>query len=225
MQTYVCIFYFYIYYSIDMKSLNDYITEGAWGYDPQDNDSVLDLRSDIVVTMLEKIYDECFKRVWGGEVEADEEFHIDGNSAWEAIGTIEYFFERCSNLNEIYDSNKDPEYEKYYYWWRLKDNKKKDIVELYSDAVSRCASDKEFINDWKEPKKIEKALKERANILKRYSELRDGYFKNVLNREKERAADTIKQVKNKDHKHPTQIDAIACPHGKENIEVEDETVE
>jgi hypothetical protein len=136
-----------------MRDLKEYMFEGAWGYDPQQTDSALDLRAEINMTILETIYDECFKRVWSNS----EGIDLDGNSAWEAIAQIEYFFEKCANLFDIHNE-KDPEYERYYYWWRLKKDKKKDIVDLYSEVIQRCASDDEFINSWKEPDKMRKAL-------------------------------------------------------------------
>jgi hypothetical protein len=178
-----------------MRDLKEYMFEGAWGYDPQQTDSALDLRAEINMTILETIYDECFKRVWSNS----EGIDLDGNSAWEAIAQIEYFFEKCANLFDI-RSNKDPEYERYYYWWRLKRDKKKDIVDLYSEAIQRCASDDEFINSWKEPDKMRKALTERGKILKKYAKLRDDYFKHELELDKQRTDATVKFVKDPNHK-------------------------
>ena len=178
-----------------MRDLKEYMFEGAWGYDPQQTDSALDLRAGINMSILETIYDECFKRVWSNS----EGIDLDGNSAWEAIAQIEYFFEKCTNLFDIHNE-KDPEYEKYYYWWRLKKDKKKDIVDLYSEAIQRCASDDEFINSWKEPDKMRKALTERGKILKKYAKLRDDYFKHELELDKQRTDATIKFVKDPNHK-------------------------
>ena len=45
-----------------MKKLSEYIIEeGAWGYDPDQNDSVLDLRGTMNMKIAETIYDECFQ--------------------------------------------------------------------------------------------------------------------------------------------------------------------
>jgi len=177
-----------------MKDLKEYILEGAWGYDPQDTDSALDLRAHINMAILETIYDECFKLIWSNT----ENITIDGNSAWEAIAQIEHFFEKCTVLWSY--SNNEPEYEKYYYWWKLKSDKKKDIVNLYSDAIERCATDEEFISSWKEPEKMKKSIKQRADKLKKYSKLRDDYFKKQIELDKQKADATIKFVKDPNHK-------------------------
>ena len=42
-----------------MKSLQEFITEGAWGYEPDQNDGTLDLRGDIFGAICELIYDKC----------------------------------------------------------------------------------------------------------------------------------------------------------------------
>ena len=175
-----------------MKTLNDLIIEGAWGYDPQQSDGALDFRSAMITGILEYIYDECFKRVWSNS----EGIMIDGNSNWHVIALIEYLFEKTSIMNDIYNPDKDPEYEKYYYWWRLKRDKKKDIIELYSTALQKCASDEQFINSWSEPENMKKSLKERGEFLQKYAKLRDDYFKHELDIEKDRVKTTIAFVKN-----------------------------
>lgn len=180
-----------------MKTFNDLIIEGAWGYDPLQNDGVLDLKSDIITGILEYIYDECFKLIWGGSFEEGDDIPaLDGNSAWEVVGIVEYMLEKTIPMNDCYRSDKDPEYEKYYYWWRLKRDKKKDIIDLYSEAIQKCASDEKFINSWSEPESMKKSLKERGNILKKYADLRDQYFQHELDIEKDRVKATIDHVKN-----------------------------
>lgn len=192
-----------------MRNLEEYIiNEGAWGYEPEQNDSALDYRSDLNLKMLEIIYDEGFKKVHGGAFEEGEEVpNLDGNDAWDVISSIEHFFEKCT---EIFDLNikDEPEYEKYYYWWRLKDIKKKDIVELYSDALSKCGSDKSFISSWSDPEKMQKSLEKRTSILKRYISLRDSYFKKQLDNDKKRAESTIKLIKDPKYSNP-QKQAVA----------------
>ena len=185
-----------------MKKFSEIINEGAWGYDPEQNDSALDYRGDLNLKILEVIYDEGFKKVHGGAFEEGEEIlNLDGNDAWDVISSIEYFFEKCTGLFDL-NMDKLPEYEKYYYWWRLKDLKKKDIIELYSDALSKCGSDKNFISSWSEPEKMKKSLEKRASILKRYIELRDSYFKKQLENDKKRAESTIKFIKNPKYSNP-----------------------
>lgn len=184
-----------------MKKLSEHILEeGAWGYDPQQNDSVLDLRGDLHLKILELIYDECHKRIWGGEYGPDEEpIKVDGNSRWDVIGTIEFFFERCTLLDDLCndEANKNS-YDKYYYWWKLKQDKKKDIIELYSDAIFHLSGDKDFIKDWKEPEKMKQSLVVRAEKLKKYAALRDAYFKKQLDNEHERVLDAVNAAENPD---------------------------
>ena len=190
-----------------MKKFSEIINEGAWGYEPEQNDSALDYRGDLNLKVLEVIYDEGFKKVHGGEFEEGEDIpKLDGNDAWDVISSIEHFFEKCTEMFDL-NTKDQPEYEKYYYWWRLKDIKKKDIVELYSDALSKCASDKSFISSWSEPEKMQKSLEKRASILKRYISLRDGYFKKQLDTDKKRAESTIKFIKNPNDKSNPQKQA------------------
>lgn len=170
-----------------MKQLSNLILEGSWGYEPDQGDSVLDLRGDIIEKLLEKIYDECFKRVWSN----DEDIAISGNSCWDVVGTIEYFFEKCTYLFDIGGRDDDPDYEKYYYWWALENKKHKNIIELYKEAISRCARDKEFIDSWKEPEKMKASIKKRFEILKKYSNYRDEYFRKELDLDKKRVDDVI----------------------------------
>ena len=75
-----------------MRNLEEYIiNEGAWGYDPEQNDSALDYRGDLNLKILEVIYDEGFKKVHGGAFEEGEEIpNLDGNDAWDVISSIEY---------------------------------------------------------------------------------------------------------------------------------------
>lgn len=190
-----------------MKKFSDFIIEeGAWGYDPDQNDGVLDLRGDMNLKIAEMIYDECFKRVWSN----DEGISIDGNTCWCVVGTIEYFFEKCKALFEI--SNDEPEYEKYYYWWRLKELKQKDIVDLYSEAISRCNGDAEFIKSWKEPEQMKESLKKRTEILKRYADMRDAYLKKQISNDKHRVDDTINKVN--DPNYSSDEKDAEVPEGK-----------
>lgn len=184
-----------------MKKLSEHILEeGAWGYDPQQNDSVLDLRGDLHLKILEMIYDECHKRVWGGIVDPDDPITLDGNSKWDVIGTIEFFFERCPYLDDIcINADNKNSYDRYYYWWKLKRDKQKDIIELYSDAIFQISSDKEFIDSWKEPEQMRQSLRMRAEKLKKYAALRDAYFKKQLDNEHERVLDAVNAVETPDY--------------------------
>lgn len=199
-----------------MKKLSEYIIEeGAWGYDPDQNDSVLDMRGDMNLKIAEMIYDECFKRVWSN----DEGISIDGNSCWDVVGTIEYFFEKCKSLFEI-GNDDEPEYKKYYYWWRLKELKQKDIVDLYSEAISRCNGDGEFIKSWKEPEQMKESLKKRTEILKIYADMRDTYLKKQISNDKHRVDDTINKVNDPNYKPADKMEEVVEgePAGEETTE-------
>ena len=186
-----------------MKKLSNYIIEeGAWGYEPDQSDGCLDLKGDMNLKIAETIYDECFKRVWGN----DEGISIDGNSCWGVICVIEHFFEKCKYLFEI-GNDDEPEYERYYYWWRLKDLKQKDIVDLYAEAISRCNGDKEFIESWKEPEKMKESLKKRGEILKKFADMRDAYFKKQISNDRYRVDDTINKVNDSNYK-PADKEAV-----------------
>lgn len=184
-----------------MKKLSEYIVEeGAWGYEPDQSDGCLDFKGDMNLKIAETIYDECFKYVYGGAFDEGEEVpKLDGNSCWGVICVIEHFFEKCKYLFEI-GNDDEPEYERYYYWWRLKDRKQKDIVDLYSEAISRCNGDKEFIDSWNEPEKMKESLKKRSEILKKYADMRDAYFKKQISNERNRVNDTINKVNDPNYK-------------------------
>lgn len=204
-----------------MKHFKNFIYEGAWGYDPEQNDSALDYRGDLNLKILEIIYDEGYKKVHGGAFDSDEEVpNLDGNDAWDVISSIEYFFEKCTSLFDLSIKDK-PEYEKYYYWWRLEEIKHKNIVELYSDALSKCANDQNFIDSWKEPNKMKKSLEKRANLLKKYSNLRDEYFQNNLKKDKQRIEATIQHIK----KPENTMVAFGKKEGWTCLEIEDKDKE
>lgn len=187
-----------------MKKLSDFIIEeGAWGYEPDQCDGCLDSKGDMNLKITEMIYDECFKRVWSN----DEGISIDGNSCWGVICVIEHFFEKCKYLFEI-GNDDEPEYERYYYWWVLKDRKQKDIVDLYSEAISRCNSDKEFIDSWNEPEKMKESLKKRSEILKKYADMRDAYFKKQISNDRHRVDDTINKVNDPNYKPADKMEEV-----------------
>ena len=145
-----------------MKSLAQYLTEGAWGYEPDQNDGTLDLRGNIFFAMCEMVYDMCKENA------SSETFGTD--RAWEALGAIEYFFEEFTKMDDF--GLGDKEFDKYYYWWRLVDKKKtKNIVDLYEKLLNRCKNDKEWIDEWKEPEKMKSSLNTREQVLRRWKKL------------------------------------------------------
>lgn len=144
-----------------MKSLYQYLTEGAWGYNPDQNDGTLDLRGNIFSTMCEMVYDKCSKKPRSKDLETQY--------AWESIGAIEYFFEEFTKMDDF--GIGDKEFDKYYYWWRLIELKQKNIVELYEKLLNTCVNDEEWISGWKEPEKMRESLEKRKNVLKHWKAL------------------------------------------------------
>lgn len=149
-----------------MKDIKDFILEGNWGYEPNDGDGPLDLRGDFFLSFCELIYDKCEEKL------LDE----DTGCAWEAIGNIEYFFEELTKLKD-FPLKSDLKYEKYYYWFKLIDKKQKNIIETYSKCLDKCKNDENWIEDWKEPKKMRKSLEKREKKLQEYQKLLDEKMK------------------------------------------------
>lgn len=148
-----------------MKNLKEYIIEGAWGYEPDQNDGTLDLRGDIFFSICELIYDKCSKNPYGNKFQTDH--------AWESLGAIEYFFEELSNIEDFQCGDKN-DFDKYYYWFRLIDKKKtKNIIELYEKLLNKCIKDEDWINNWREPEKMKESLEKRKQNLERYKKLLD----------------------------------------------------
>lgn len=144
-----------------MKSLYQYLTEGAWGYEPDQNDGTLDLRGNIFSAMCEMVYDKCNKNPYNKDFATDH--------AWESIGAIEYFFEEFTKMDDF--GIGDKEFDKYYYWWRLVELKQKNIVELYEKLLNTCVNDEEWISGWKEPEKMRESLEKRKNVLNHWKTL------------------------------------------------------
>lgn len=142
--------------SFDFNS--NILNEGSWGYEPNEGDGPLDMRYDINLSIFEKIYDRCKKDINNAKKEHYAQW------AWDVIGQIEYFFDRATSLDNLAD-NPDKKFEKYDFWWKLKNRKNKDILELYKEALNICENDKKWINDWKEPKRMIASLKRRHNFL------------------------------------------------------------
>ena len=145
-----------------MKSLNQYIIEGAWGYEPNQNDGSLDLRSDIIFSFCELVYDKCSK---------GHKSYTSTDSAWEQLGNIEYFFEELTKLSTFNCGDKY-EFDRYYYWFRLIDKKpSKNIISLYEKLLNQCINDENWISGWSNPDEMRESLNKRSQILYRYKEL------------------------------------------------------
>lgn len=146
-----------------MISLDNYIiNEGSWGYEPLQGDGPLDLRGDLFKDICELIYDKC------------EEYSKDTGCAWCAIGNIEHFFEEVTKMEGFKMDSKHPS-DKYYYWFRLIDQKDKNIFELYNKLVDQCTNDEKWIEEWEDPDKIKKSLEKRKKISEKYAKLMEDY--------------------------------------------------
>jgi hypothetical protein len=165
---------------------NNILNEGSWGYEPNDGDGPLDMRYDINLSIFEKIYDRCKKDVNNAKKE-----HY-ASWAWDVIGQIEYFFDRATSLDNLAD-DPDKKFEKYNFWWKLKSRKKKDILELYKEALDICENDKKWINEWSEPEKMKKSIKKRHKILDKYLKIQKQYEDNEKRLEKLRKKNDAKQ--------------------------------
>lgn len=160
--------------SFDFNS-NNILNEGSWGYEPNDGDAPLDMRYDINLSIFEKIYDKCKKDVNNAKKEHYPSW------AWDVIGQIEYFFDRATSLDNLAD-DPNKKFQKYDFWWKLKNKKKKDILELYKEALDICEKDKHWINEWKEPKRMIASLKRRHKFLDKMlkiQEQKDNYEKRI----------------------------------------------
>lgn len=142
----------YIVESIIGKILN----EGAWGYDPDQNDGTLDLRSEIMLGICELVYDKCSDL-------------NDTDDAWEELGAIEFFFEEFTKMEDF--GIGEEKFDNYYYWWWLIEKKNKNIVTLYEKLLDKCKDDEEWINEWSDPKKMRKSLKQRQKVLGEWKQL------------------------------------------------------
>jgi len=154
-----------------MKKFGEILNEGAWGYEPDENDGTLDLRGDILFSICELVYDKCSNPT-------------DTQVAWENLGAIESFFEEFTKIEDF--SLGDKEFNKYYYWWRLIDKKKtKNIVLLYEKLLNMCKKDDKWIDDWSEPDKMKESLNKREEVLERWKKLlsdRTEYEKELKNK-------------------------------------------
>lgn len=154
---------------------NSVLNEGSWGYDPNDGDGPLDMRFEINLSTFEQIYDLCKKTL------DDAKKQHESSWAWDVVGQIEYFFDRATSLDNLADEP-DKKFEKYDFWWKLQDRKKKDILELYKEALDICEKDKHWINSWREPKRMITSLKRRHRFLDKMlkiKEQKDNYEKKL----------------------------------------------
>ena len=168
---------------VNEKFSSTHLNEGAWGYEPDQNDGALDLRGDIFRAICKLVYEKC-----------EEGLHKGTDYSWEALGNVEFFFESLSDIPDFGIGDKD--FEKYYYWWRLNDLDKKNIVELYGKLLKQCKSDKKWISGWSEPEKMEKSLKKREKNFEKYQKLLDARtaYEKKMDKERESAAKDVGDI-------------------------------
>lgn len=124
-----------------MKSLSQYITEGAWGYDILQNDGVRDklcgeLGKKIIIPYLKSIF--------------TEKDHYD--SRWNAIGiyvyTIDNFFMNDSELMSVLGDT--------------------DIIDKLEIMVNDAFNDKKWLNNWSNPVEMVQSLNKISEKIKNY---------------------------------------------------------
>ena len=146
--------------SFDFNS-NNILNEGSWGYEPNEGDAGLDYIGETNDSICELIYDNC-ERILSGH-------KLNSQKAWNVIAVIEHFFDKIPDLNTI-GNNRNPYY-KYYSWWKLNQDKGKDIIDLYRQCIEMCENE-EWYNQWDSPEKMEESLQKRRENLNRYLKLR-----------------------------------------------------
>ena len=146
--------------SFDFNS-NNILNEGSWGYEPNEGDAGLDYIGETNDSICELIYDNC-ERILSGH-------RLNSQKAWNVIAVIEHFFDKIPDLNTI-GNNRNPYY-KYYSWWKLNQDKGKDIIDLYRQCIEMCEND-QWYNQWDSPEKMKESLQKRRENLNRYLKLR-----------------------------------------------------
>lgn len=113
-----------------IKTFEQYLAEGAWGYGSLDNDYVLDDRDELLKNFIDATLKKC-----------EENNKNDGNSAWKTIGLIDSLTTMLRSIGEMRIFCRDT-----------------NILDLYKEAIDICKSDEKFINDWREPNAMRAAL-------------------------------------------------------------------
>lgn len=113
-----------------IKTFEQYLVEGAWGYGSLDNDYVLDDRDELLKNFIDTTLKKC-----------EENNSNDGNSAWKTLGLLDSLSTMLRSINSFRIFAKDTKF-----------------VELYKEAIKICKDDKTFIDSWKEPNTMRAAL-------------------------------------------------------------------
>lgn len=112
-----------------MKTLTQ-LNEGAWGYGSLDNDYVLDDRDEL----LKKLHKNFMIKI--------KQNLKDTQDCWNNIGLIDWYCEAMIVLKQEYFLYED----------RYK------IFETYEQSINTVGQDIDWINNWSEPEKMQKAL-------------------------------------------------------------------
>ncbi len=128
-----------------IKTFEQYLVEGAWGYGSLDNDYVLDDRDELLKNFIDATLKKCEKN--------NKE---DGNSAWKTLGLIDSLTTMLRSIGQmrIFCRNTN-------------------MLDLYQEAIDVCKSDEKFINDWREPNAMRAALDYAEHKLKAYKSIMD----------------------------------------------------
>ena len=163
------------------------LNEGSWGYEPDDSDSFGDTDCVLKDDIAELVYDSCLDDI---KLARKQKSDFDkGNIYWDVVGIIEKYFDVIPSFDSFRDEKGQ---EKYYVWWKLIHDKKKNIIKLYREAVEACADAKDWIEEWSEPDKMRKSLAKRKKILAKYEKLLDDKIKHEEKCEKHREKEGIK---------------------------------
>lgn len=113
-----------------IKTFEQYLVEGAWGYGSLDNDYVLDDRDELLKNFIDATLKKC-----------EENNKEDGNSAWKTIGLIDTLVTMLRSIGELRIFGGET-----------------NMMELYDKAIEICLNDKKFIESWSEPNAMNAAL-------------------------------------------------------------------
>ena len=113
-----------------IKTFEQYLVEGAWGYGSLDNDYVLDDRDKLLKDFINATLQKC-----------ESNNKEDGNSAWKTIGLLDTLSTMLRSIDSFRIFAKDTKF-----------------IELYEEAIKVCKNDKSFIDSWKEPNAMIAAL-------------------------------------------------------------------
>jgi hypothetical protein len=153
-----------------MKSLKQ-LCEGAWGYEPDQNDGTLDLRYVIWGDICEAVYDKCKSYITVKKNTHDWDL---ASWSWEALGALEYFIDAFP-ICDGFSLGTEKEYDRYYYWYRMIDNTGKDIFSLYEKCLTICENCDKWIKDWHDPEAMRQSLEHRRAILETWKSLYSEY--------------------------------------------------